>query len=232
MAVGKKLLYPLESCIFFGGHDHSWFQPLLSDALYLHAIAFTTHAYFNLFGGRSSPELRREPERHFLKALGLLRQRLTDEGENAISDPTLVVVLSLSMHALMMGDLVSARNHLRGLHKMFGLRGGIPALKDRPKLLIESFRHVHIDPMALLGPLCPTNRSAGVMSLWHSPPVQSQYSSMIRSGNHCSRIPDLNCSTFRRGTSTLPCHLLQSLATTLTKTSKKRGNLCEYSVHR
>src|ERR1700742_1109159 len=104
-SIAKKLLFPLELCINFDRHDKSWFQPLFFDALYLHTLAFTSHAYFGLLLGRRSHGPGREPELHFVKTLGLLRKRLLHEDIRAISDVTIVVVLSLTAYAIMTNDL-------------------------------------------------------------------------------------------------------------------------------
>ncbi|KAJ9614032.1 hypothetical protein H2200_002168 [Cladophialophora chaetospira] len=137
-SIAKKLLFPLKLCINFETHDKAWFQPLFFDALYLHTLAFSTNAYFRLLG-RSSHGPGREPELHFVKTLGLLRERLVLDDDRTISEVTIVVVLSLSIHALLANDLSSARTHLQGLHRLICLRGGLGSI-SRAKLLVEMFR--------------------------------------------------------------------------------------------
>lgn len=81
------------------------------------------------------------PSEHFLKAVHLLRMKLSQSNDKIkISDETLKVVLSLASHALMLGDEKTARNHLEGLRKLVDLRGGLTTFENDPKLLIEIFR--------------------------------------------------------------------------------------------
>ena len=138
-STAKKLMFPLEMCILFDKQDKSWFQPLFFDALYLNVMVFTTQVYFNFLLNRCNHNHVRKPDVHFVKSVRLLRERLLAEDETAISDTTVVVVVCMAAHATMMGDYTSARNHLQGLHKIIGLRGGIASVA-RPKLLIEAFR--------------------------------------------------------------------------------------------
>jgi hypothetical protein len=136
----KSLLFPLGSCILFDKNDRSWFQPLFFDALYLHSIAFSAHTYLQFLFSRRSPERAREAEIHFAKTVSLLRKRLLAQSEKAVSDVTIMVVLSLSTIAIMNQNFRSAEHHLQGLRKLITLKGGLVSL-TRPKFVIETFRH-------------------------------------------------------------------------------------------
>jgi hypothetical protein len=137
---GKKQLYPLRSCMFFDTTDKSWFQPFFSDPMYLHTIVFATQGYLDILFRKRTSHPDPGAEFHLVKSLGLLRQRLSLDRESATSDITATVVLFLATHALLVGDLNSARSHLQGLRNIIALRGGLGSM-TRPKLMIETFRY-------------------------------------------------------------------------------------------
>lgn len=77
------------------------------------------------------------------KALRLLRERLSASDQEAmVSDATTMIVVILAMHAQMVGDQEFARHHVKGLHRIIDLRGGISSFEaGNTKLLIESLRY-------------------------------------------------------------------------------------------
>lgn len=58
----------------------------------------------------------------------------------SVADSTLQAVLALWSRAFAFGEIDAARRHLLGLRRMVDLRGGLAALKERPKLAIEVLR--------------------------------------------------------------------------------------------
>ncbi len=124
------------------------------DAAYLHAMVFSTRAFFVLMLSRrngstaTSSGVSQRTSLHFSKAVRILRERilLGDETEK-VSFPTVTVVLMLASHAHMMGDQKSARLHMEGLYKIVNLRGGIHTFRDHSKLMIELLRYSPIDQM-------------------------------------------------------------------------------------
>ncbi|KAI0117423.1 hypothetical protein F4814DRAFT_286769 [Daldinia grandis] len=142
-SIAKKLLFPLESCISFDVREKSgWMEALTVDAAYLHALAFSTQAYFDLLSGRMSSKRPASAYPHMLKTLRLLRERL-DLPEHDIvvkaSFSTAAVVLCLAFYAHITGEHETARHHLLGLRKIVDLNGGLKGLKNE-KLVIELLR--------------------------------------------------------------------------------------------
>lgn len=134
-------MYPLESCIIFHRKtkvDTSWFELLTSDAVYLHAAIFSSQAYVFLQSGRESPMAARQAMEHHSTALRLLRERLAvPNGEDKLSDPTILVVLYLTLHAHFTDDYHTAKHHMDGLLKIVDIRGGLRAFDHNTKLIME-----------------------------------------------------------------------------------------------
>lgn len=98
-------MFPLEICIGFEKRPKTWLEPLTFDAAYLHAMVFSTQAYFDLVSGRQICANRQVISLHFMKALRLLRERLSLEDEQAkVSDRTITVVMALAHFAYLMGE--------------------------------------------------------------------------------------------------------------------------------
>ena len=57
-----------------------------------------------------------------------------------LSLTTLAAVMGIAGHALVTGDAKAAKQHIEGLHKIVGLRGGVTSFTANPKLLIEILR--------------------------------------------------------------------------------------------
>jgi hypothetical protein len=134
----------LEKCFYFDQAQKKklWVEPLTEDAAYLHAMIFTTTAYFDWILPRKPPNSSQRSSRHHLKALSLLREKLSfGKDHTAWTDSTVTVVLNLAAHAHLVGDNDAVKHHLSGLHKMIGLRGGVATFTENPKLLIEILRY-------------------------------------------------------------------------------------------
>ncbi|KAI1465806.1 uncharacterized protein F4812DRAFT_466223 [Daldinia caldariorum] len=154
-SIAKKALFPLESCIAFAAREKAgWMEALTVDAAYLHALAFSTRAYFDLMPNGCTPSTSTghpasASYRHMLKTLRLLRERLDappptehDAAGAAVekaSFSTAAVVLCLAFHAHMTGERETARHHLLGLRKIVDLKGGLAGLGN-VKLVIELLR--------------------------------------------------------------------------------------------
>lgn len=93
--------------------------------------------YFDVVGHRNN--IFRNPV-HFLKAIQLLRHKLSLENEDAqISDSTIFAVVNLATHARLSGEDKSAEHHMEGIRKIIDLRGGLENV-TQPKLLLELVR--------------------------------------------------------------------------------------------
>jgi hypothetical protein len=115
------------------------------DALYLHSYVFVTQLYFDLVRGQKSLRIGEGASSNFMKTLRFLRERLILEDEKSqASDDTITVVICLFYHAYMRGEYDTAKQHLRGLHRMVSLRGGLDSLQYNVKILLELLRYVSL----------------------------------------------------------------------------------------
>jgi hypothetical protein len=129
----------LEPCVFFERRAENWIAPLAIDPVYLHTMIFGAKYYFHSIS--SCRPMRIDP--HFITALRLLRERIEgDDDDLKMSTTTITAMMSLAGQALLMGDLKSSRNHLKGLCKIIGLKGGMTTCMDNTKLVIETLRCV------------------------------------------------------------------------------------------
>lgn len=138
-------MFALEPCIAFDRKNKAkkWFEPLLFDQAYLHAMSFSVLAYFDLVGGRRPDPSIQGVSEHYCKAVQLLRQRISEEnGESKLSDQTVAVILTFAGHSFMMGEYEAAKQHLEGLFRVISLRGGTSTFKHNPKQLITIYRYV------------------------------------------------------------------------------------------
>lgn len=75
---------------------------------------------------------------HYSAALRLLRERLAmPDGETKMSDPTVLAVLYLALHAHFSNDHDTAKHHMEGLRKIVDIRGGLDAFSHNKKIIIE-----------------------------------------------------------------------------------------------
>lgn len=147
--MAKGALFPLESCIAFGPKETKWLEALTLDAAYLHAMAFSAHAYFEMLPGRHHTAVlpphhpSSSSRTHVLKTLRLLRERIETPNHDGViqaSFSTAAIVLCLAFHAHVMGEHDAAMHHMLGLRKIVDLKGGLPSLADNAKLVVEILR--------------------------------------------------------------------------------------------
>ncbi|KAF4463814.1 hypothetical protein FALBO_9364 [Fusarium albosuccineum] len=113
--------------------DASWFEPIVSDTACMHFTLFISKVWLNSMQGTATD--KRQALVHHGKALSTLQQRLASgDVKQATSDSTVLVVLGLTTAALGFGDLANAENHMRGLHKMATMRGGLSEFKTKKQL--------------------------------------------------------------------------------------------------
>ena len=106
----------------------------------MHAAVFASQAYIFHTSARETPGAARRAVVHHSAALRLLRERLSvPKGEDkvSVSDPTVLVVLYLTLHAHFMIDYKTAKQHMIGLRKIVGMRGGLMAFSYNTKMIIE-----------------------------------------------------------------------------------------------
>lgn len=109
-------------------------------------MIFSTQDYFATASRGENIRANYAASVHFLKAIQLLRARFSDSQDASVmSDVTVTIVLALSMHAQMLGQYATAREHMSGLRKIVDLRGGTTSFRANPKLLHEILRSVAAD---------------------------------------------------------------------------------------
>ncbi|KAI8631890.1 hypothetical protein F5Y19DRAFT_422438 [Xylariaceae sp. FL1651] len=137
----KKSMYKIEIYIDFPRKDIQWLEPMLSDAAWLHIMAFSSRAFFDVLQRRSTQLTDHWASPHFASALRLLRERLLgDDQSDAITNSTIQVVIALATHASLQGQYEVAKCHMLGLQRIVELRGGIDAFRSYPKLILTILR--------------------------------------------------------------------------------------------
>lgn len=136
----KGALYPPEICLPVDVKQSSWMTSLLIDVVYFHSALFSIEAYFDMFLKREQSSLT---QYHFSKTLRLLQERLNaPHNPKTISDPTIMVVITLGLTAELIGDRLAAENHMEGLRRIVELRGGLDKLdEDNPRLPAKICRY-------------------------------------------------------------------------------------------
>ena len=136
----KGALYPPEICLQVDPMQSSWTTSLLIDLVYFHSALFSIEAYLDAYLKRDQSSLT---QFHFLKTVRLLQERLnTPSDPNSVSDPTIMVVITLGLTAELIGDRSAAQSHAEGLARMVELRGGLEKLNsDNPRLPAKVCRY-------------------------------------------------------------------------------------------
>ncbi|KAI8627606.1 hypothetical protein F5Y19DRAFT_442287 [Xylariaceae sp. FL1651] len=122
--------------IVYHQSERSWFEPIKNDPACLHLTMFVAKAYQDsITYGKQQEISSLTALASFGKALNLLQQRLLgSDSEASTSESTILVVTGLTMTATALGELETASKHLKGLHKMVMLRGGLLALGGNKQL--------------------------------------------------------------------------------------------------
>ncbi|KAI0185827.1 hypothetical protein EV127DRAFT_484850 [Xylaria flabelliformis] len=136
----KSETFPIEVFIDQPPKDIRWLEPLLSDAAWVHTMAFSANAYFDVLCHRSTRPNNEWASPHFTETLHILRERMRLGEDIATSNSTLLVVVALATHAILNGEFEVARCHVLGLHRIVYLRGGIDTFRPYHKLLAEILR--------------------------------------------------------------------------------------------
>ncbi|KAI1751545.1 hypothetical protein F4782DRAFT_540820 [Xylaria castorea] len=120
----------------------SWLEPIKSDPACLHFTMFVARMWKDSIAARGEQNTISQASLiSYGKALSFLQQRLTgDAGDVSTSDSTLIVVTGLVMGSLALHDFKTALNHVKGLHQMIVLRGGLSTLNGNKKLQFKVCR--------------------------------------------------------------------------------------------
>lgn len=140
-AMSKRTLFTLEKYLSFQKKSDQWHDLLIADPIYLHGMAFITQDFFDGLSGWQA-KTNNPASLHFLKTLQLLRERLSlPDEQTKTSDATIMVVLFLTTHAHIREDLDAAKHHLKGLHKLVDMRGGMAHFTYDVNLKTEIYRY-------------------------------------------------------------------------------------------
>lgn len=146
MTAMRRAMYPIERCVGVGPDERGWFHnsALCHDAAYMHIVAYTALAYFDTVrpGRDDRGPVLRDSHRalvHMNRGIQLLRKRIA-AFDFASADATIFLVLALGMFSEAYDELDAAQKHLRGLHQLVQLRGGIKSLASRRFLQIKCCR--------------------------------------------------------------------------------------------
>jgi hypothetical protein len=126
-----QALFPIELCVGIDMRKTIWFDFMYIDAVCLHSTIWATQSYLDLMS-HTVPSKRSLI--HQSKTLNLLQSRLTQDGQESISDRTIAVVVVLVLNTALAGDLKSAVKHMTGLALMVSMRGELEAFKNNMQL--------------------------------------------------------------------------------------------------
>ncbi|KAJ8128280.1 hypothetical protein O1611_g5354 [Lasiodiplodia mahajangana] len=157
----KKSMHLIEAYIDFPHKDIEWIAAFITDAAWVHMMAFTSEAILDVVRGRRMRPADQRASPHFARSMRLLRERLLgDDQMIPLTNSTVQVILALATHAKIHGEFEEARCHLMGLRRIVELRGGIHNFRPWPRLVLEILRtdiglsiHGGTTPLFLQDPL-------------------------------------------------------------------------------
>jgi hypothetical protein len=121
--VVKPDTYNLESVLLDGvSNDQYHFSDFPNNPALLHTLLFHAQSY------RDGKRIGDIAHAHHAKALEYLQKDLRSS-HAATLEGAMMVVVSLAIIAINLGDLESTLKHMDGLSRMIELRGGLKALK-------------------------------------------------------------------------------------------------------
>ncbi|KAF2096424.1 hypothetical protein NA57DRAFT_42123, partial [Rhizodiscina lignyota] len=136
----KHTMYPLEFRVASKQSELSWFEPIWNDSACLHFTLSIAKRYLDFVRGKK--EDSKAALAHFGKTLSILQQRLASDNDPATSDSIILVVFGLTMAANALGEFGISLQHLKGLHTMITLRGGLSAFAGKRQLQAKICRQV------------------------------------------------------------------------------------------
>lgn len=131
-----KVMYPIERCVDIGLESQHWHDDLAHDPCYAQSVSEIAGVYFDI---TRSPNSYLQMLLHLDSALGPLRNSLADT-DVVVTDSMIFLVVSLALVSQSFDELDGALTHLRGLHQLIKLRGGVTALAHKRSLQIKCCR--------------------------------------------------------------------------------------------
>lgn len=132
----KQIIYPMEWCSSFNPSSSVWLKWMLLDPGCLHACLYTVSLFFDHVLGPSSEAASRY---HLYRTVKALRDRV-DHVDEALTDSTASVIMSLLMIAECFGDYASVATHIQGLRRIVEMRGGIESFMQNEELYYKLCR--------------------------------------------------------------------------------------------
>ncbi len=138
--INKHGVYPYEICLDVHPVERGWFPYMVSDVCCLHSMMFSVRAFVERASHTQPSQLACL---HYAQTLRLLQARLNEfDQTSAISDSTIMVVITLAAAAELMKDFAAVANHIKGLEKIVSLRGGVRALNTHNNIQVKVCRWV------------------------------------------------------------------------------------------
>jgi len=130
--------YLYEICLNVHPVEKGWFPYMISDICCLHSMMFSLQAVVER---TSQNQLSHLACFHYAQTLQLLQSRINEfDQTSAISDSTIMVVITLATVAELTQDFAAAENHVKGLEKIVSLRGGVRALNTNNNMQVKVCR--------------------------------------------------------------------------------------------
>jgi len=111
---------------------------MINDICCLHSMMFAVRAFVE---SALHDQLSTLACFHYSQTLQLLQARLNESDQTrAISDSTIMVVITLAQAAELTGDFAAVANHVKGLNQIVRLRGGVRALHTHNNIQVKVCR--------------------------------------------------------------------------------------------
>jgi hypothetical protein len=135
-SVCDQRMTPLERCLDLNCIEAQSFKHLFTDRAFLQSVLCTEYALrdHRRPGGLSAPGCK--TALHLHAAVSLLQDKITSP-DNLTDESIIYVVINLALAAMTFGDWPAAAAHLKGLHRITQLRGGLDFLASRPSLCFK-----------------------------------------------------------------------------------------------
>ncbi|KAH0424039.1 hypothetical protein CcaCcLH18_11773 [Colletotrichum camelliae] len=130
-------LFPPQFCYKFDILKSIWVNCILVDEAYFHSTLAVSASYVDFFERKSTTSSK--TLHHICQAYSLVNLKLS--GPHAISDSAIAAVVTLAIYQQIHQQHSTGLVHLKGLHRMIELRGGIARLmKENRPLALKPLR--------------------------------------------------------------------------------------------
>ncbi|KAK6340066.1 hypothetical protein TWF730_001839 [Orbilia blumenaviensis] len=121
MSMASTIIYPKELCLDVQESHSIWFEYFQSDEAFFHCLLAMAQAYTDWAQGGQGESIK--VMRYLSETYRCINQKLKLEGTP--DDPTVAVVMSMTMHNNLLRAPGGAKVHLNALQRMVELRGGL-----------------------------------------------------------------------------------------------------------